>query len=251
MIKSLSTSVITMFVVYAISFAVFASPQEPEGTSGHLKFYDIPAMLGEKKDITVDLTSPYDVYVTKLYDSVDDVKLDILNFKLQYPSTNEYVQPTAFDQKSDDFNVVARTDTFTAITNTPEWNALIMKPKNFSEPGYIYYYINGYVYGIDIFFNNEPKYLRDTVVDSLLGRGYFKSLDSYMLFKDSYTKGSSIISYQHNYDNSNNLDGSITNTNYTYIRFRNKDLVDNLDKISNSTGQSVEYRVELQKKLGL
>lgn len=79
MIKSLSTSVITMFVVYAISFAVFASPQEPEGTSGHLKFYDIPAMLGEKKDITVDLTSPYDVYVTKLYDSVDDVKLEILN----------------------------------------------------------------------------------------------------------------------------------------------------------------------------
>jgi len=251
MIKSLSTSVITMFVVYAISFAVFASPQEPEGTSGHLKFYNIPAMLGEKKDITVDLTSPYDVYVTKLYDSVDDVKLDILNFKLQYPSTNEYVQPTAFDQKSDDFNVVARTDTFTAITNTPEWNALIMKPKNFSEPGYIYYYINGYVYGIDIFFNNEPKYLRDTVVDSLLGRGYFKPLGSYMLFKDSYTKGSSIISYQHNYDNSNNFDGSITNTNYTYIRFRNKDLVDNLDKISNSTGQSVEYRVELQKKLGL
>lgn len=251
MIKSLTTSVITMFLVYAISFAVFASPQEPEGTSGHLKFYDIPAMLGEKKDITVDLTSPYDVYVTKLYDSVDNVKLDILNFKLQYPSTNEYVQPTAFDQKSDDFNVVARTDTFTAITNTPEWNALIMKPKNFSEPGYIYYYINGYVYGVDIFFNNEPKYLRDTVVDSLLGRGYFKSLDSYMLFKDSYTKGSSIISYQHNYDNSNNLDGSITNTNYTYIRFRNKDLVDNLDKISNSTGQSVEYRVELQKKLGL
>lgn len=251
MIKSLSTSVITMFVVYAISFAVFASPQEPEGTSGHLKFYDIPAMLGEKKDITVDLTSPYDVYVTKLYDSVDDVKLDILNFKLQYPSTNEYVQPTAFDQKSDDFNVVARIDTFTAITNTPEWNALIMKPKNFSEPGYIYYYINGYVYGIDIFFNNEPKYLRDTVVDSLLGRGYFKPLGSYMLFKDSYTKGSSIISYQHNYDNSNNFDGSITNTNYTYIRFRNKDLVDNLDKISNSTGQSVEYRVELQKKLGL
>lgn len=251
MIKSLSTSVITMFVVYAISFAVFASPQEPEGTSGHLKFYDIPAMLGEKKDITVDLTSPYDVYVTKLYDSVDDVKLDILNFKLQYPSTNEYVQPTAFDQKSDDFNVVARTDTFTAITNTPEWNALIMKPKNFSEPGYIYYYINGYVYGIDIFFNNEPKYLRDTVVDSLLGRGYFKPLGSYMLFKDSYTKGSSIISYQHNYDNSNNFDGSITNTNYTYIRFRNKDLVDNIDKISNSTGQSVEYRVELQKKLGL
>lgn len=251
MIKSLSTSVITMFVVYAISFAVFASPQEPEGTSGHLKFYDIPAMLGEKKDITVDLTSPYDVYVTKLYDSVDDVKLDILNFKLQYPSINEYVQPTAFDQKSDDFNVVARIDTFTAITNTPEWNALIMKPKNFSEPGYIYYYINGYVYGIDIFFNNEPKYLRDTVVDSLLGRGYFKPLGSYMLFKDSYTKGSSIISYQHNYDNSNNFDGSITNTNYTYIRFRNKDLVDNLDKISNSTGQSVEYRVELQKKLGL
>lgn len=247
MIKSLSTSVITMFVVYAISFAVFASPQEPEGTSGHLKFYDIPAMLGEKKDITVDLTSPYDVYVTKLYDSVDDVKLDILNFKLQYPSINEYVQPTAFDQKSDDFNVVARIDTFTAITNTPEWNALIMKPKNFSEPGYIYYYINGYVYGIDIFFNNEPKYLRDTVVDSLLGRGYFKPLGSYMLFKDSYTKGSSIISYQHNYDNSNNFDGSITNTNYTYIRFRNKDLVDNLDKISNSTGQSVEYRVELQK----
>jgi hypothetical protein len=251
MIKSLSTSVITMLVVYSISFAAFASPKDPTGAVGHLKFYDIPAMLGEKKDITVDLTSPYDVYVTKLYDSVDDVTLDNLNFKLQYPSTNEYVQPTVFDQKSDDFNVVARTNTFTAITNTPEWNALIMKPKNFSDPGYIYYYVNGHVYGIDIFFNSEPKYLKDTVIESLLVNGYFKPLGSYVMFKDSYKKGSSIISYQHNYDNSNNLDGSITNTNYTYIRFRNKDLVDNLDKISNSTGQSVDHRAEIQKKLGL
>ena len=251
MIRALSTSVITMLVVYAVSFAVFASPQEPAGTSGHLKFYDIPAMLGEKKDITVDLTSPYDVYVTKLYDSVDDVKLDTLNFKLQYPSTTEYVQPAIFDQKSDDFNVMARINTFTAITNTPEWNALIMKPKNFSDPGYIYYYVNGYVYGIDIFFNSEPKYLRDTVVESLLVNGYFKPLGSYMLFKDSYKKGSSIISYQYNADTSNNIDGTSTHTTYTYIRFRNKDLVTNLDKINNSTGQSVEHRVELQKKLGL
>lgn len=251
MFKTLSTSVVTMLLVYAVSFAVFASPQEPVGTSGQLKFYDIPAMLGENKDLTVDLTRPYDVYVTKLYDSVDNVKLDTLNFQLEYPSSSEYVKPAVYDQKSSDFNIISKVNTFTAITRIPEWNALIMKPKNFTDPGYIYYYINGYVYGIDIFFNNEPKYLKDTVIESLLVNGYFKPLGSYMTFKDTYKKGSSIISYQHNADVSHNLDGTTSNTNYTYIRFRNKDLVANLDKINNSMDQSVEQRTELHKKLGL
>lgn len=250
MFKTLSTSVVTMLLVYAVSFSVLAIPQEPVGTSGQLKFYDIPAMLGENKELTVDLTRPYDVYVTKLYESADDVNLDAINFTLEHPNLSEYVKPAIYDQKTDDFNIIAKINTFTAITNIPEWNALIMKPKNFSDPGYIYYYVNGYIYGIDIFFNNEPDYLKDTVIESLLVNGYFKPLSSYMSFKHSYNKGSSIISYQHNSDNSNNLDGTTSVTNYTYIRFRNKDLVNNLDKI-NSTGQSFEQRAEIQKKLGL
>jgi len=251
MLKTLSTSVITMLLVYTVSFAVFASPQDPVSTSSQLKFYDIPSMLGEKKDLTVDLTQPYDVYVTKLYTSVDNVKLDTLNFQLEHPSSSEYIKPAIYDQKSNEFNITSRMNTFTAITNIPEWNALIMKPKNFTDPGYIYYYVNGYIYGIDIFFNSEPESLKDTVIESLLVNGYFKPLGSYMSFKDSYKKGSSIITYQHNADVSHNLDGTTSNTNYTYIRFRNKDLVANLDKINNSTDQSVEQRTELQKKLGM
>lgn len=250
MIKSLSTSVITMLVVYAISFSVFASPQDPIITSGKLKFYDIPSMLGVKKEITVDLTSPYDVYVIKLNQSADELDLDSLNFKLEHLDSNEYVQPLKFDQSSSDFNVIERSKTFTAITNISEWNALIMKPKNFSDPGYIYYYVDGCLYGIDIFFNNEPEYLKETVVESLLANGYLKTLSSYIYFKSSYYKDYSLISYQKNVDKYTTIDGGNHLNNYSYIRFRNKNLVDNIDKHDNLFMKSNEQRTEIEKKLG-
>lgn len=246
MLKELSVSVIVMSFIYLISFSAFATEQD---MIDKVNFYDIPKMLGEKRSIIIDLQQDRKVYLWKMDKSVDYTDLDITNLKIEEPNLLTYIKPINDYSKSKNLDLVSYVDSFISTTDIPGWEALVLKPKELDDPGYIYYYSNGYLYGIDIFFQGEPEYLKETVIESLLENNYKKILGDTVLTNDIYSKGSSEISYKHNSDSFASPDGVNHYNNYSYIQFRNVELRDKFKNMK-PDDKSIHEKTELQKKMG-
>lgn len=263
MLRAFSASILTMSLLYAVSFAVFASPEQPKTTNESdfsiyvspvehdkntnnnvirkVNFYDIPDMLGKRDELSFYFSKDNDVYLWKLPTSLNKLSAETIsenlsnvsNHKKMFSDAREIKETITYPQ-SNNPEVVAdlkRTEDLTEYQvsgvslDAQEWMAIIVKPKDVKNPGYIYFYSKGYLAEIDIFFEGNPKYLKDTVTSSLYDNGYIKSYEAELDLKDVYLKESSIITFDHN-----QYSAQDKNIEYAYIKFTNKDYVSKISK---------------------
>lgn len=279
MLRAFSASILTMSLLYAVSFAVFASPEQQKTTAESdyslyvtpvehdkninnnvirkVNFYDIPDMLGKRDELSFYFSKDNDVYLWKLPTSLNKLSSETINenlnnvsnHKKMFSDAREIKETITYPQNNNPSIVadIKRTEDLTEYQvscvslDSKDWMAIIVKPKDVKNPGYIYFYSKGYLAEIDIFFEGNPKYLKDTVTSSLHDTGYIKSYEAELDLKDVYIKQSSIITFDHNLYSEQDKD-----VEYAYIKFTDKDYMSKISKTNVKNNAT-----ELKKDLGI